>query len=488
MIAVPVALYGFYSASRETVIAGHDAVVSPSADGYATADFGAYLPTLRYPTGQRVGVTIDVGQTNAGNADTLIERYALIASQPQGEVRKVRALLREMAFDAGFDGALAGLVGPALWLVIGADRRRQLLRRTSWQRGVALAATAGLVVTVAALRPWDSPTAPTNAEGSTWRDIGDLFPEAALVPEAESLQVQGGLVTSSTRRLFVSALDTYQTSLGFYEQVADDIDTVAAEIRQPAEGETVAILVSDRHDNVGMDQVSAAIAEEGGASIVFDAGDDTSTGNAWEAFSLDSLVTAFDGYAMYAVAGNHDVGDFVSDYLDSLGVNVLEGEAVDAPDGIRVLGDADPRSSGLGSWRDPTGVSFDERANDLADAACASDQEGQRVSTLLVHDVNLGRPALESGCVDLVLAGHLHTPVGPEEVVADDGRVGVRYTTGTTGGAAYAFALGSKLRRDAMVTLVTYRDGVPVGLQAVTVRTNGVYVVDAYVDLPGASP
>ena len=104
-----------------------------------------------------------------------------------------------------------------------------------------------------------------------------------------------------------------------------------------------------------------------------------------------------------------------------------------------------------------------------------------------MHDANLGRPALDRGCVDLVLAGHLHLQVGPDEVVGDNGRTGTTYTNGTTGGAAYAFALGSKIRRDAEVTLVTFRDGRPVGLQPVAIRTNGDIIVKDFVDLPQGS-
>ena len=62
-------------------------------------------------------------------------------------------------------------------------------------------------------------------------------------------------------------------------------------------------------------------------------------------------------------------------------------------------------------------------------------------------------------------------------------RSGYTYTNGTTGGAAYALAIGSKLRRDAMFTFVTYRDGRPVGIQPVTVRTTGELSVADYVEL-----
>ena len=142
----------------------------------------------------------------------------------------------------------------------------------------------------------------------------------------------------------------------------------------------------------------------------------------------------------------------------------------------------DPRSSGLGSWRDEKGLSFDEVRDRIGDDVCQADEDGERISTLMVHDANLGRTALARGCTDLVIAGHLHTQVGPTRVVGTNGKVGYTYTNGTTGGAAYAIALG-KIRRDAEFTFVTFKDGRPVGLQPVTVRTTGELVVSPYLPL-----
>ena len=67
-------------------------------------------------------------------------------------------------------------------------------------------------------------------------------------------------------------------------------------------------------------------------------------------------------------------------------------------------------------------------------------------------------------------------------MTGENGKTGYTYTNGTTGGAAYAIALG-KIRRDAEFTFVTYRDGRPVGIQPVTVTTTGVLTVKAYVPL-----
>jgi hypothetical protein len=159
---------------------------------------------------------------------------------------------------------------------------------------------------------------------------------------------------------------------------------------------------------------------------------------------------------------------------------MLEVEVVEGPGDATLLGVDDPRSSGLGSWRDESGLSFDEVGSRLADAACSSDE---RIATILVHDANLADEALERGCADLVLGGHLHFQVGPTRVLGEDGRRGYSFTTGTTGGAAYAIAVGSKPRREASVTLVTYRDGRPAGLQPVVLQTNGIFEVGDYREL-----
>jgi hypothetical protein len=125
-------------------------------------------------------------------------------------------------------------------------------------------------------------------------------------------------------------------------------------------------------------------------------------------------------------------------------------------------------------------MTFGEVSEQLADIAC--DVEGGLV-TMLVHDANLGRAALNRGCVELVLGGHLHHRVGPEEIVGENGSTGFKYTTGTTGGAAYAIAIGSKPKKQAEVSLITYRDGHPAGIQWVVLGTNGLFEVGEYVEL-----
>jgi predicted phosphodiesterase len=476
VVAVASGLAIFLGSSRTVVLASHEAVLRPTLDAYVVLRTGPVLPDLRIPSGHRVGADIILGKTNADSTEQLVQRYGYIASQPDGQIAKVKGSLEDMAFDAAVRGAVIGLLPVVVWLLIGRARRRELAHHHG-RAGVVIGVTL-VVIGVLIWSPWADEEPIADGAGE-WTTLSDYLGADINVPEeAASVEVRTDVTTAGGRRLIQSAVDTYDKSRQFYSTAADRAATL--DLREPQEGDTVVALIADRHDNIGMDGVARAIADAGGATAVFDAGDDTSVGQSWEAFSLDSVTNAFDGYDRFGVAGNHDHGSFVTDYLDGLGWNMLDAEVVEGPGGATLLGVDDPRSSGLGSWRDETGLSFDEVGSRLADAACASDE---RVGTILVHDANLADEALERGCADLVLAGHLHVQVGPVRVLGKDGQRGYSFTTGTTGGAAYAIAIGSKPRREATVTLVTYRDGRPVGLQPVVLQTNGTFEVENYQEL-----
>ena len=473
-LAVGVAL--FLGSSRTVVLASHDATIQPTLDGYVVLRTGPVLPDLRLPSESFIGVDVDLGKTNAKNTEALVGRYAYIASQPEGQIDKVRRSLVGMARAAALRGAALGLVPVLVWLLVGPARRRELFARVRTRKAVAFLLLLVLMV-VLVWQPWRGRDVPDDER--EWTSLADyLGPDIPVPEKVAAVEIRTDVTTLGSRRLIQSAIDTYEKSQVFYDAAAQSAGEL--ELREPVEGETVFVLVSDRHDNIGMDAVARAVADAGGATAVYDAGDDTSSGQSWEAFSLDSVTAAFEDVDRYAVAGNHDNGDFVTDYLDDLGWTMLSGEVIDGPAGISLLGLDDPRSSGLGSWRDETGLSFQEVGSRLSEVAC---EEDEPVGTILVHDANLAREALERGCADLVLGGHLHVRVGPTRVVADDGTVGYSYTTGTTGGAAYALAIGSKPRRDATVSLVTYAEGRPVGIQSVVLQTNGVFRVAEYVEL-----
>ncbi len=488
VVAIPSWVVIFTHSTEELVLASHDAIIQPTLDGYARVDMGPYIPDLRIPSDSRFGVAIELRKTRASTTPELAERYASIAAHPEAEIAQVTDAVTGLARDSALRAAGIGLLPIALWLVVGRRRRRELwrrLRRPDWRSEVRTIGVGGLLVGVVALlvvQPWRPD--PERVQSDVWIPVQDAITEVTVPEGLSTWEIQGGLVTEGTRRLLLSLFDTYDRSKVFYSGILDRVEEVVPELHQPADDETVAVLVSDRHDNIGMDEVVRAVADEAGATVVLDAGDDTSTGETWEEFSLESLNRAFKGYdARVAVAGNHDHGGFVSGYLEDKGWTHLDGEAVTPFADVRITGVDDPRSSGLGTWRDEGKLTFAEVRERIADDVCALDEQGERVATLLVHDANLARTALARGCTDLVLAGHLHAQVGPDRVVGENGKAGYTYTNGTTGGAAFAIAVGSKLRRNAQFTLVTYREGRPVGIQPVNVTTRGRIVVADYVEL-----
>jgi predicted phosphodiesterase len=505
-VASMVAIAGFVNDSREVVIGAHTTTVSPAFDGYATLDFGPVLPRFRVAADQPfdLGVSIDVGDTQATDLNEVIRRDALIASQPGGEVREVRQALVELAVDHAIRGAgvgiLAALAVVGLWRLVGTARRaelaaaarRQLHERRSRPMVAAGAAVVliGLAATAAVL-PGSDPPEPASGPAQ-WVPLPSLFPEESLDPELNRIEVLTGGASRGGVELIDSAVTTYNDSLVFYRELTERAAEIEDQLRDPEEDEVVALMLADRHDNIGMDSVARAVADAGQASMVIDAGDDTSTGGTWERFSVNSLADAFEGFKVVAVGGNHDYGGTTVEAYEDEGFTVLGGEP-ETVEGITFLGDSDVRASGLTAGRTTSGETIEEQASRLSQVACEAEasEEEDDVSTVVVHSPTAGQLAAVSGCVDLVLSGHVHRQIGPDTTYSVDGRPTTSYSNGTTGGAAYAFALGSALRRPAEVTLITFREGRPIGLQPVVFATDGAISVGPWrligAGLPGRS-
>ncbi|MEI2819017.1 MAG: metallophosphoesterase [Marmoricola sp.] len=461
----------FFNSSREAQIAGHNAVIKPLPSRFAVLHLGPVLPDVRLPSGKPLGVEVTLGSTSVASLDDLLTRYAVVASHPKGQVAIIERSMKSMAISAALRGAVVGAVVPLLWFLVGHRRRRELLSRLSQVQviGVCLAL---VVATLAIWQPWVA-----NDSKAHWVRLG-TFVDVPIPKDLQYVEINSDVTTEQYKKLVTSALSIYDKSEVRYSAAIKRLADVEG-IRVPSADETVAILLTDRHDNIGMDAVSRAVADKAKASVVFDGGDDTSTGGSWEAFSLDSLDASFKGFEKYAVAGNHDHGGFVTKYLKKRGWRNPALTLIEGPGGSTLTGLDDPRSSGLGDWRKEKGVTFKATQERIRKAVCEADK---RVNTLLVHDANMGRLALDSGCVDLVIGGHVHVRIGPQAVLGSNGQVGYTYTNGTSGGAAYAIALG-RIRRDATLTLITYRDGRPVGIQWVVLETNETFQVGEYQEL-----
>ncbi len=485
-IGVPTAYSTFVHSERSIVIGAHDATVQPNFDGYARLQFGPLIPQMRLPAEAPLGMGVDIrlGDSEVTELNQLIARDAVIASQPQGEIAAVRSTIVSMLADAAMRGIgsalLAVLIAVLAWAAIGQPRRRVIWAAArSPRRPQVLGAAAVAVTTVGALALVAAPDRP-RPDTAAWVPIGTVFPQLPSDPVLDKVEVIQGASTAGSKALVEGALETYQTSVAFYGKLTETART--AVVRTPEDGQTTALVVTDRHDNIGMDPVARVIAERAEATMLIDLGDDTSNGASWETFSINSLAREFRDYDVVAVAGNHDTGNTVPDQMRDKGFTVLDGEPVTVG-GVRFLGASDPRSSGLTAGyfgnAEANAESIRRQDEELTSTAC----EAGDVSVVAVHSPSSGKRAAASGCVDLVLSGHLHRQVGPTTTEGANGRSTTTLTTASTGGAVYAFALGSKLRRTAQVTIVTFEEGRPVGLQPVNFEPGGIVDVDDFVPL-----
>ena len=293
----------FLNAERDAVVAGHDTIIRPTLGGYVEVHSGPVLPDLRLDSGRRIGVDVTLGKTNSDTLGELVERYALIGSQPEGSIARVEGAVGDMATDAAVRGVVVGLVPVAVWLLLGRARRRELGQAARSPRGVAVVAAVAVAL-VLVWEPWESDQESVGDEQS-WVTLPEYLGDSLPVPEqVAAVEVRSDAGAIDSRRLIESAVSTYDSSKQFYDDATAGAEVL--ELRRPDEGETVALLVSDRHDNIGMDRVARAIGDRAGATVVLNAGDDTSTGEPWEAFSLDSVTAAFDGYDRLVATGNHD--------------------------------------------------------------------------------------------------------------------------------------------------------------------------------------
>ncbi len=492
VVSVSVGLLGFFTDTRPVTIGAHTTAVSPTHDGHVTLDLGPVLPRMRLDTDLPLGIglNVDVQETDATDLNDLLARDALIASQPDGEIRRLHDVVVDMAIDNAIAGAGTGLFVAVLavigWRTIGKVRRAELAKlihlRARQVEIRALAIVVAMAVAVAAVLVPDRLRA-SDVDPTEWQPLRQLLPEVRLDPRLDRVEAAAGFSTTGGIGLIRTAVDTYNRSQQLYGDLRTAIPGIANQVRTAGPDQKLALLLSDRHDNIGMDPVIATLAEETDVDLVIDAGDDTSSGQRWEAFSINSLAEHFKDYPVVAVAGNHDAGGHIEDTMRRRGFTVLDSKPVDV-EGIRFLGDSDPTSTGLGAADTPGDETVQEQSARLADVACDQDED-ERIDTLVVHDPSSGAATAARGCAALVLSGHLHRQVGPLTRPADGHSV-TTYTNGTTGGAAYAFALGYTLRRPAQVSLVTYdEDGVPVGIQPVLFQPSGSVEVGAYQQLGG---
>ncbi len=382
------------------MIGAHDATVQPDFGEYALIDFGPVLPQVRLPAEAPlgIGVNIRLGDSDVSDLNQLVARDAVIASQPQGEIAAVRSTIISMGVDAVLRGLgtamLAVLIAILGWKAIGQQRRRAIWATAKRpDRRQKIGAVAVALLTVAGLVLVATPERPRSADGA-WLPIGTVFPLLPADPVLDKVEIAEGATTSGSKAIVEGALGTYQTSVAFYGKLAKTAAEVT--VRTPLDGEKTALVVTDRHDNIGMDPVARAIADQAQAEMLIDLGDDTSNGASWETFSLNSLAREFDGFDVVSVAGNHDTGPTIRKQMKDKGFTVLDGKPVTV-NGIRFLGSSDPRSSGL-----THGYNGDETDN---------------IAAIRSQDTKLTEAACDDGDVNVIA---VHSPASVKKAASPD--------------------------------------------------------------------
>ena len=207
-------------------------------------------------------------------------------------------------------------------------------------------------------------------------------------------EIQGGLVTQGTRRLLSSLFDTYDRSKVFYARRRSTASTrsptscTSRRTTRPwrcwsATGTTTSAWT----------RWCAAVADEAGATVVLDAGDDTSTGETWEAVQprLPGHAPSRGTTRGSLIAGNHDNGTFVNRHLALARLDPPRRRSRSSRS--PTCGSPASTTRARAGWAPgatrPTSASTRSRTG-IADDVCELDEKGERIATLLVHDANLG--------------------------------------------------------------------------------------------------
>jgi len=505
-VAVPSLALGVATATADANLGPHAARYDVTLDHEITVDVGP-LGTLVIDSplplmlGARVVVQEIPSEITAVEATGTLEelgedldRYVQFFAAPEATITVVaRALVIDALRRALFAAVLTVLVILGLRAALGPQRRGELAAGMRPHAGLLVGGGSVVVMVLATL----TASVPLGADSSRERVASSVFDDTPL---------EGARITGRLAGIIDTyggyAVDAYWDNQRFYDDATSAVreawarqEALQAEIarlrsadpslpatEEPEDGATepvVMLVVSDLHCNVGMVPVIREVAELAGADIVLNAGDSTVNGTSVESYCVTAFAGAVPDGAVQVVAdGNHDSPE-TANQERSVGAHVLDGQVIEVA-GVRILGDADPRATRIGTGTVQRGEeSVADISRRLADVAC-EDPDG--VDLLLVHDPLMGNASLEEGCVPAQVSGHMHRRLGP----VWHGN-GTRYVSSSTAGARLGQPTVGPLNGVAELTVLRFDPDSRriVDYRLVRVHPDTDASVGAWLDWPG---
>ena len=461
--------------TEHTTVGAHEGDLALTLDGHATArDMPIIGSDLRFPVDAPFHTGARFTITKTPNIESFPQVDALLASQPKGETEHIKEVGLSLARRSALGGLAIGGVG-----IGGIYLRRRYSGDKRGELGTIIA-TVSLTTTLGLLAV---PGSLTNSSSSNWSPLDKQVPSLKQLhnPLVDTLEISDGTLEDTAAQLINGGVVAFKTSNAFYDPLKQKAAAIGPELHQPTADQTVAVVISDRHDNTNMDPVVRAAADAAGAEIVLDAGDDLGASQSWEMFSLNSLFTTFKDYKYKFVAtGNHDWASFIPKAFEKARWNVLSGKAIPFLKGTKIIGEADPRRSSFNDLPALPGDKTVTKVGENLDAVACDNN----VAVVLVHSPEAAKTVAKTGCVPLEIAGHTHI-LNQQNIAGTNGASFV-FTNGTTGGAGgiLPIALWQKLHSDATIGLATFENGMPVGIQSVVFTNSGNVEVGEYTNIP----
>lgn len=443
----------------ETECGPHRCEVAVTLDPYAEVNFGGFgsgrLP-LQKTSGLPLGIEIDLGEVpTQGATSERLPDILDVDTNPDEETLRQLAQLYTGAEDStqrvkddvvkqlGLLTLGSAAFYGALFTVIGPQRRQELTDRMRQRKTWAVPLSMALILNIAPFSPQE------QGASSGWDTTHDLFVNTPL----EGLETKGAYLRYAV--MGIRELIDYRADYDrYYERAAESaVDVIEADrefmaISERHQDPTIVIRTSDEHCNMGMNTVFTRGAKAAGATIWVTTGDVAIGGTPIDKICVEQMAKNMPELRIVA-PGNHD-GSELRGVFAANGFIVVDG-TIQEVGGLRFVGMPDPNYSIFGETVRYNGRISHQTGVELLGAACAAEQP----LIALGHANGSIRPIIDGGCATYGFSGHTHkesTLLLPRQ----DGRGGLIFTAGTSGGVKDGAISVNKLRAPAVFYFDVY--------------------------------